>query len=298
MTLKQLEYFLEIARMGSVSKAAEALNISQPPLSLQLKSLEEELNTTLFIRSKQGLKITPEGLLLQSRAEAILELIDEAKSDIQEKTGNAETVIRIGTISSVNNQFLPDRIAGFKESYPKVRFQVFESGTDSVLADLAAGKIDLGFVRRPFNIAKFASRPVHSAVLKEGEVDFFCAIGLPEFFDTKTKPKEIGTAKVSVLQGKPLVIQRRFGKLLTGICQKSGFHPNIICENNEITSALAWASAGIGLAVAPYTSVALNRDDRLMTVRIEDIPMNPELCVVWDPERQMPTEARAFIKSI
>ena len=63
MTLKQLEYFLEIARMGSVSKAAQMLNISQPPLSMQLKALEDELGVPLFNRTKRGLEITPEGLL-------------------------------------------------------------------------------------------------------------------------------------------------------------------------------------------------------------------------------------------
>ena len=61
MTLKQLEYFLEIARMGSVSKAAQMLNISQPPLSMQLKALEDELGVPLFNRTKRGLEITPEG---------------------------------------------------------------------------------------------------------------------------------------------------------------------------------------------------------------------------------------------
>ena len=69
MTLKQLEYFLEIARMGSVSKAAQMLNISQPPLSMQLKALEDELGVPLFNRTKRGLEITPEGTLLQERAE-------------------------------------------------------------------------------------------------------------------------------------------------------------------------------------------------------------------------------------
>ena len=82
MTLKQLEYFLEIAKMGSVTRAAQSLNISQPPLSLQLKALEEELGAPLFLRDKRRLDITPEGRLLRERAQAILALLEETARDI------------------------------------------------------------------------------------------------------------------------------------------------------------------------------------------------------------------------
>lgn len=76
MTLKQLEYFLEIAKMGSVTRAAQSLNVSQPPVSLQLKLLEEELGSPLFIRDKRHLEITPAGTLLRERAQAILALLE------------------------------------------------------------------------------------------------------------------------------------------------------------------------------------------------------------------------------
>ena len=298
MTLKQLEYFLEIAKMGSVSKAAESLNISQPPLSLQLKSLEEELNTALFIRSKQGLKITPEGILLRGRAEAILDLISEAKNDIQEKTGKKETVVRVGTISSVNNRLLPQIISKYSLSYPYVKFQVFEGSTDHTLSELSEGNIDFGFVRRPFNIANFASKPIKDPVLAPGESDYFAVVGLPKFIDERMIDPETRSLPVEALQGRPLVIHQRYHKLLVGICQKHGFHPNIICENGDIGSSLAWARAGVGLAVAPYTSAAMNEDERLQTYRIKSIPMNPEVCIVWNPDQQLSSEVRSFIKAL
>lgn len=296
MTLKQLEYFLEIAKMGSVSKAAESLNISQPPLSLQLKSLEEELGATLFIRSKQGLKITPEGLLLQTRAETILDLVSEAKNDVQEKTGKQESLLRVGTIGSVNNRLLPQIIAKYNLSYPYVKFQVYEGSTEYTLQELSMGNIDFGFVRRPFNIANFASKPIRDPMLTAGEGDYFAIVGLPKFIDESMIDPETKSVPVEALQGRPLVIHQRYHKMLVSICQKHGFTPDIICENGEITSSLSWARAGIGLAVAPYTSAALNEDQRLQTYRIRNIPMNPEVCIVWNPEHQLSNEVRAFIK--
>ena len=298
MTLKQLEYFLEIAKMGSVSKAAESLNISQPPLSLQLKSLEEELGTTLFIRSKQGLKITPEGVLLQNRAGTILDLVSEAKTDIQEKTGKQESLVRVGTIGSVNNRLLPQIIAKYNLSYPYVRFQVYEGSTEHILAELSEGSVDFGFVRRPFNISNFASKPIRDPLLAPGESDYFAIVGLPKFIDESMIDPETKSVPVEALQGRPLVIHQRYHKMIVSICQKHGFTPDIICENGEITSSLSWARAGIGLAVAPYTSTAINEDERLQTYRIKNVPMNPEVCIVWNPDNHLSGEVRAFIKAL
>ena len=100
MTLKQLEYFLEIARMGSVSKAAQMLNISQPPLSMQLKALEDELGVPLFNRTKRGLEITPEGTLLQERAEVIMAFLQETTHDLHKFSNAKECTLRIGSIGS------------------------------------------------------------------------------------------------------------------------------------------------------------------------------------------------------
>lgn len=120
MTLKQLEYFLEIARLGSVTKAAQVLNISQPPLSLQLKMLEEELGASLFTRTNRGLEITREGALLKERTEAILALLDETTHDIRLSAQNKEYTLRIGSIGSVNNRLLPAMISRFCRDYPYV----------------------------------------------------------------------------------------------------------------------------------------------------------------------------------
>ena len=128
MTLKQLEYFLEIARLGNVTRAAQSLNISQPPLSLQLKSLEDELGTPLFRRDKRHLEITPAGKLLQERAQAILALLDETTGDIHALSTEKQITLRIATIGSVNNRLLPNLIARFSRDYFYVNFRVIEGG--------------------------------------------------------------------------------------------------------------------------------------------------------------------------
>ena len=99
MTLKQLEYFLAIAENGSITKAANSLRISQPPLSLQLKGLEEELGCQLFIRDKKNMIITPKGILLRERAHEIMDKVNETLLLMQSASEEERYTIHLGTIS-------------------------------------------------------------------------------------------------------------------------------------------------------------------------------------------------------
>ena len=115
MTLKQLEYFLAIAENGSITKAANSLRISQPPLSLQLKGLEEELGCQLFIRDKKNMIITPKGILLRERAREIMDKVNETLLLMQSANEEERYTIHLGTISSICNRVLPDKVLKLKE---------------------------------------------------------------------------------------------------------------------------------------------------------------------------------------
>ena len=298
MTLKQLEYFLEIARLGSVTRAAQSLNISQPPLSLQLKALETELGTPLFQRDKRRLEITPEGVLLQERARAILALLEETSNDIQSMSTEKQVTLRIGTIGSINNHLLPEVISRFSRDYPYVNFRVIEGRTDSILAHLSEGNADFGFVREPFNVNSFRSVPIRHPDLGPDQNDYFVAIAQPHFYDGYYDTPSASTISLSELQGKPLVIHRRFREMLLGACRKQGFSPHIICENGEIQSSLSWARAGIGIAIAPFTSAVLSTDPNLVIRKLDSLPFSPRVCLVWNQSRRLSPEALAFVNMI
>ena len=148
MTLKQLEYFLAIAENGSITKAANSLRISQPPLSLQLKGLEEELGCQLFIRDKKNMIITPKGILLRERAREIMDKVNETLLLMQSANEEERYTIHLGTISSICNRVLPDKVLKLKERYPHVEFVLHEGSTTSILDMLADGTVDFGIVRR------------------------------------------------------------------------------------------------------------------------------------------------------
>lgn len=298
MTLKQLEYFLEIARLGSVTRAAQSLNISQPPLSLQLKALENELDTTLFLRDKRHLEITPEGQLLRERAQAILSLLDETSNDIHTMSTKKHVTLRIGTIGSINNQLLPDIISNFSRDYPYVNFRVIEGRTDTILDHLSAGNADFGFVREPFNVSNFRSLPIQHPALGPDQNDYFVTIAQPQFYENYFDGPNPSTISLSDLQGKPLVIHQRYREMLLNACHKLGFSPHIICENGEIQSSLSWARAGIGIAIAPFTSASLNTDPNLVIRKLDSFPFSPRICLIWNPLYRLSTEALAFVNMI
>lgn len=291
MTLKQLEYFLAIAETESITRAAENLHVSQPPLSLQLKALEDELGVTLFRRDRKVLTITPEGILLRRRATEVFELLNQTVQELQGEGGRARVSIRVGTINSVSNRLLPPTIYDFCSKLPNVDVQVSENSSTEVLRLLDAHEIDLGIVREPFNMKRYNNLPIFDKALDGVPSDCFVTLGNRTFYaDPNTK--EI---RLSELEGLPIILHRRYISMFTALCENLGFLPNIICKNNDIMPLLNWAKAGIGLAVIPYTSAILNSDPSLIQKIIVEPVISSRACVVWGRDVQPTPEVAAFI---
>jgi len=292
MTFKQLEYFLEIAATENITKAAENLNISQPPLSLQLKSLEEEFGIKLFKRSKKKLVITNKGLLLQERATQILNLLNETVYDLQVPESNNETVIRIGTISSVSNTLLPKKIAQYKEINPSVHYEIYEGNTTTILNQLSEGIIDLGVIREPFNMNPYHSIPLKNSSLGDAQFDYFVAIAKASFY----KFSSYDYIDLAELRGKPLIMHRRYKDLWANTCRQKGFIPDFFCLNNDIFSSLRLAEEGVGIAIAPYTSAQQNNNPNLILKKILHPAMSSRAHLVWSVNLQMTEEVQGFIQ--
>jgi len=294
VTLKQLEYFLAIAETGSITQAAEILHVSQPPLSLQLKALEDEFGVQLFERTKRGLSITQSGRLLEQRAQEIFELINQTINEVRSKTVSPKIEIRIGTINSVSNRLIPSWIYTYKCSYPNVDIQISEASTTDILFYLDERKIDLGIVREPFNKAHYNYQQIYDEALNSHESDCFVALADPGFY----AGFESDTIPLSELRDFPLLLHRRYISMFTKYCRSCGFIPNIICKNNDVMSLLSWAKAGIGIAVLPYSSSLLNTDPHLVKKDIIDPVISSKIYVVWNKDVELSAEAAQFLSLI
>ena len=125
MTLKQLYYFLKITETGNLTKASKILHMSQPPLSYQLRMLEEELGVTLFVRDARNMQITPEGLYLKDMAIQILGLVDKTIEGMKNISAETSTTINIGMSANSNYNLLPNVIKAFQKKYPKFQTVIF-----------------------------------------------------------------------------------------------------------------------------------------------------------------------------
>lgn len=294
MTLKQLEYFLAIAETESITQAAEILHVSQPPLSLQLKALEDEFGVPLFERTRKGLTITQSGRLLEQRAQEIFELINQTINEVRSKTVSPRVEIRVGTVNSVSNRLIPSWIYTYKCSNPNVDIQVSESSTTDILFSLDEHKIDLGIVREPFNKTRYNYRQIHDEALGSHDSDCFVALADPGFYASF----EGDTIPLSELRDFPLLLHRRYISMFTKYCKSCDFIPNIICKNNDVMSLLSWAKAGIGIAVLPYSSSLLNTDPHLVRKDIIDPVIPSRIYVVWNKDTELSPAAQQFLSLI
>jgi len=149
MELRQLEYFRVIAETESIHEAARRLNMSQPPLSYQLKQLEAELNVTLFERTRQGVRLTEAGKLLYDRSANLLEYVKSTELEVA-KVGK-KRVLRLGITPTTVATIMPC-VSLFSRRNPDVNFEVHDGITYTLYRYLMDGIIDISIARTPLRL--------------------------------------------------------------------------------------------------------------------------------------------------
>ena len=155
MELRVLGYFLALAREGSITKAADVLHITQPTLSRQLSQLEVETGVVLFERGNRSIRLTGEGLLLQRRAEEILQLVHTTEKELLQQEEHIEGTISVGCGEIESFKLLSGLFQTFREKYPRVSFDIFTGSSDLVKEQMDKGLLDIGLLLEPIDIEKY-----------------------------------------------------------------------------------------------------------------------------------------------
>ena len=155
MEVRVLRYFLTVVREESITKAAEALHITQPTLSRQLAQLEGELGVTLFSRGTRKISLTSEGVLLKRRAEEILELVDKTEQEMARQEELVEGVVAVGCGDLLAVQTLGELIRSFIQKYPRVNFDLYTATADHIKERMDRGVTDVGLLLEPVEMEKY-----------------------------------------------------------------------------------------------------------------------------------------------
>ena len=244
MELRTLHYFTVVAQELNITRAAEKLNMSQPPLSNQIKALEEELGVQLFIRGKRHLELTEEGGLLLRRAVQIQELADKTRQEIPSLREGMTGVIYLSMVEG-RAPFLAARwIAGFREEFPLVRYNLWNGSSDDVLDRLHKGLADLAVIAAPYDTE-------HLEGFSVGREPWIAML-----HPDHPLARPIGdTIPLSSLVGEPLIVPSRKSRMdaIRRWFGEVGAEPHILCEMSNYMDAAALTSQGVGISIFPQT---------------------------------------------
>lgn len=286
MDIKTLQYFIAVVESTSITKAAKALHISQPPLSHQLKLLESELGTKLFERGPRCITLTSAGETLYHRAKNIVDFTEETCREIQSIGSGNSGHIRIGLISSFSPNLLSELLHQFCSEYPNVQFDIYERNTYDLLDSLESNLIELAFVRTPFNGNSYN----RISLLREPLVAF----GHSSFFREVSAP----SLDPDFFRNKPLIIYRRWKYILDEYFEKEGISPFYICINDDAKSSLLLALSGKGIAIVPMDIAHMIRLDTMKSVQINAPHLITEICALWSPKRYIPPATENFLQML
>lgn len=197
MELRVLRYFLTIAREGSITNAANALHVTQPTLSRQIRDLEEELGQPLFVRNSHSVTLTPEGMLLRKRAEEIIDLVQKTEQEFAQTEEQLSGEVYIGAGETMGVHYLTRAAHRLQEQYPQVHFHISSGDATDVREELDKGLIDFGLLFAPVDMTRYNVIPL----------SYRDTWGVLMRKDSPLATKE--TVSFADLVGKPLILSRQ-----------------------------------------------------------------------------------------
>ena len=269
MEIRVLRYFLETAREGNMTRAAERLFISQPTMSKQLKELENELGAKLFIRSNYSIRLTEAGMLLRDRAEDILSLVDKTEAEFKslEETNSGD--IFVGAPESEAMSLFAETVHTLQKNYPRIRCNIYSGNLSDVCERLDKGLLDFAIVMSYVDLSKYNYL----------ELPMKDTWGILMRKDDPLAGKSSFAA--SDLDKLPLICSRQWidqeSPRWLGAAAKD---MNIVATYNLVFNGSVMVRAGMGYAVVLDKLVNTGENSDLTFIPLSGVPQT-EMYVIW-----------------
>ncbi len=286
MHLNQLWVFYHVAKHKSFSQAAEALFLSQPSVSNQVKLLEDAFGLKLFERSGRTIEMTNAGGSLYSYAERIFSLVQEAESVIEEIKGMKAGGIRISVSNTLGAYYLPDIIDLFRKKYPRVEIQMDVGYTENVVESILAFKSDLGMIGRSVTHPNIVVTPLWEEEL--------VLIVPPDHPFARSR-----TIGISRLQDQPFIMSEK-GSGVRGITEEllsgKGPSPRVVMELGENEAIKRAVASGLGITLISATVAKRELDAGVLrAVRLSGARIMRQFSIIHHKDKYLSHLIRAFM---
>lgn len=281
MDIRQMRYFIAIAEERNITAAAHKLHMSQPPLSLQLKQMEEELGVMLVERHGKKLELTDKGELLYRHALNIVHAFEEVKNELQETDEGRKGNLSIG-INTLSVPEFPEWLEAFHASYPLVYLRIVQNDS-AYLAELVKNRtIELGLVRLPL-----ANQDLNYLHLYNESFIFICR---------QNEKEKISMEEISHV---PLILPSTEGlgsySIIHDAFTKAQLPLQVISECSDMNVLMQLVSSGIGSTIVPESVFQSYGHPNLFAREITDAGLRSSVGLIWLKQHHLSRPARNFI---
>jgi LysR family transcriptional regulator, salicylic acid-responsive activator of bsdBCD len=284
MDIRQLRYFIAIAEEKNITAAANRLHMSQPPLSLQLKQMEEDLGVMLVERHGKKLELTDKGQVLYRHALNIVHSLEEVRNELKETEEGKKGNLSIG-INTLSVPEFPEWIRAFHSAFPLVYLRVVQNDS-AYLAELIKNRaIELALIRLP---------------LPSRDVSYLHLYNEPFIFLSRNKGKNI--ISIEEISTHPLILPSTEGlgsyNIIHEAFSKQQLPLNVVCECSDMKVLLELVSSGIGATIVPKSVFQSFPHTGLYASEIKDSLLKSSVGLIWMKQHFLSSPARHFIELI
>jgi len=286
LDIRHLQYFLEVVRWQSFTKAAQALYITQPTISKTIKMIEDELGVVLFERiGSKRIVLTDAGSILLAQAGQMVQSFEYMTSRLDELMQVKVGRIRIGLPPMVGASFFPPIIGKFHEQFPKITLQLVEHGAKKVEAEVGSGELDIGVILLP---------------TKEELFESFCVVKQRLMLVVSSAHRLASSSEVRLaeLKDEPFLLFHEDFALhdrIIAACEEQGFQPNVVYKSTQWDFICEMVGANLGIALLPEAVCKELDPERLRAIAVTQPVLPWHLAMIWRRDGYLSYAAREWI---
>ncbi len=285
MELRQLEYFQMVCRVGNITRAAERLHVSQPSVSNAIIKLENELGITLFNRQKKQISLTNEGNIFLQRVEQILNLIKDAKAEMNDYGQLKKGLLRLGIPPMIGTFLFPPIFMNFTKLYPEIELNIIESGSMTLRQMIEEGELDLGIV-----IISEASELLDTRPILESEI-VVC-------FNKDHRLSNKKQIAWEDLRDEPIIMLKDgfySSSQIMAQFKTLNIQPDVVLSSNQLETVKSLISNGVGVSFLFREIV--EHEQNIISLPLQK-PMKENIGLAWRKDKYLTNASRTLIDFI